>query len=82
MWWSSGYRRVLVMKSRASFRGQHGDVVYSKSPTCPVSFSHQPCQAAGDFGSGKVVVLEGLYCWSNKGFLNIPDVLNFAHISP
>lgn len=43
---------VLLTKSHASCRGQHRDGEYSISPTCPVSFSHQPRQAAGDFGSG------------------------------
>lgn len=73
---------VLLIKIHASCTGLHRDGVSSKSPTCPISFGHQPRQAAGDFGSGEVVVLKGLCCWSNKGFLCIPDVLNFAHISP
>lgn len=55
---------------------------YSKALTCAVSFGHQPCEAATDFGSGEVIVLKRLYCWSNECFLNIPDVLNFTHISP
>lgn len=49
--------------------------------TCPVSFGHQPCEAATDFGSGEVVVLERLYCWSNKRLLGVPGILNFTHIS-
>lgn len=49
--------------------------------TCPVSFGHQPREAATDFGSGEVVVLERLYCWSNKRLLGVPGVLNFTHIS-
>lgn len=51
-------------------------------PTCPVCFGHQPCEAATHFGSGKVIVLKRLYCRSNERLLNIPDVLNFTHISP
>lgn len=55
---------------------------YSDAPTCPICFGHQPCETATDFGSGKVIVLKRLYCWSNEDLLNIPDVLNFTHISP
>ena len=49
------------------------------APTCPISFGQQPCEAATDFGSGEVIVLKRLNCWSNEGLLNIPDVLNFTH---
>lgn len=73
---------VLLIKTHAWCTGLQRDGASSKSPTCPISFGHQPRQAAGGFGPGEVVVLKGLCRWSDKGSLYIPDVLNFAHIAP
>ena len=69
-------------KQNYSCRVQVTTSRYSVTPTCPVCFGHQPCEAATDFGSRKVIVLKRFYRWSNEGLLNIPDVLNFPHISP
>lgn len=75
---------VLLIKTHARCTGPglHRDGASSKSPTCPISFGHQPRQAARGFGPGEVVVLKGLCRWSDKGSPYIPDVLNFAHIAP
>lgn len=48
-------------------------------PTCPEGLGHQPGQIAGDFGSGEVVVVEGLDGRNNERPPPVPGVRGIPH---